>query len=355
MVRNAQPGVAKAAQWAEDIVASLAGHRVAPTAENACAVVAVIGQESSFRENPAVPGLGKKAAAEISALLDGTGIPGVGGVLQAYLEDNPAPKNSFMDQIRAAKTEKDLDMTYRKLINNIIGNPELSKLVTSIDFIKNAIEEKNKIKTIGAMQVSVRFAVAYEEKRQHKTLTIEDIYRIRDQLYTRKGGIFYGVSQLLGYDTGYGRKLFRFADYNAGRYSSRNAALQKVIATLAGAKLQTDGDLLLYDAEGRAQPAESSTEQAIQAVSMRLSLGWSAAAIRDDLSHEKENAFKETRTYKVLRQLYQKRNGEPAYAIVPDITLHSPKIRRRMTTADFAHAVDKRYQACMRTVGQEGR
>ena len=67
-------------------------------------------------------------------------------------------------------------------------------------------------------------------------MTLDDVYAVRDQLYTRQGGMYYGVKQLLGYDTGYAQKIFRFADFNAGRYASRNAAFQQVVATLSQAQ-----------------------------------------------------------------------------------------------------------------------
>ena len=78
-------------------------------------------------------------------------------------------------------------------------------------------------------------------------MSLDDDYAVRDELYTRHGGMYYGVLQLLGYETGYDRKIYRFADFNAGRYSSRNAAFQKQIAVLSGQPLASDGDLLLYD------------------------------------------------------------------------------------------------------------
>ena len=73
------------------------------------------------------------------------------------------------------------------------------------------------------------------------------IWKLRDELYTRQGGVNYGTRMLLGYRAGYASRLHVFADYNAGRYASRNAAFQHMVAKLSGAELALDGDLLLYE------------------------------------------------------------------------------------------------------------
>jgi hypothetical protein len=58
--------------------------------------------------------------------------------------------------------------------------------------------------------------------------------------------------------------------------------------------------------------------------------------------------FASTRTFLTLREAYARKTGKaPAFAEVPAIKLNGPKIRRGMTTADFANAVNRRYQACM--------
>ena len=51
--------------WTTDIYAAFRALTVTPSHENICAVVAVIEQESSFRVDPVVPGLGRIAKKEI--------------------------------------------------------------------------------------------------------------------------------------------------------------------------------------------------------------------------------------------------------------------------------------------------
>ncbi len=157
------------------------------------------------------------------------------------------------------------------------------------------------------------------------------------------------MPQLLDYETGYNRKLYRFADYNAGRYASRNAAFQQVVAVLSGEKLALDGDLLSYAKAGKANATVTTSEKAVRKAVKLFVPGLSEPDIRTDLLEEKSAKFVSTRTFTALRDAYIRKTGkQPAFAIVPDIGLSSPKIHRKMTTRIFAESVDRRYQACMK-------
>ncbi len=345
LIRRAEKGLADPQGWALDLLDVLRTHQLEPSRENVCAAIAVIDQESGFVADPAVPGLGKLSE---QALRDKLGkIPVAGGVALRWLENNPSPQTSFMARIRSAKTERDLDLAYRALVDHA-GEKSGLGAVAQLGLLNRIIEERNEIDTAGSMQVSVKFSLAMAKRRRWLPMMLADVYAVRDQLYTRQGGMYYGIPQLLDYETGYPRKVFRFADYNAGRYASRNAALQMVVAKLAGDNLALDGDLLSYGTSGKANNGTTATERAIRKLSTRLALGLSDEQIRNDLLLEKDKAFVSTRTYASLREVYGRKIGKPApFAVVPDIDLKSPKIRRFMTTRIFAETVDKRYQACM--------
>ena len=151
-----------------------------------------------------------------------------------WLENNPSPEASFMARIRSAKTERDLDLAYRALSWIMPAAPPAWMWCCDLGLLNKIIEDRNEIDTAGSMQVSVKFALDQAKQRRWLPMTLDDIYGVRDQLYTRHGGMYYGVKQLLGYETGYSQKIYRFADFNAGRYASRNAALQQVVAKLSG-------------------------------------------------------------------------------------------------------------------------
>jgi hypothetical protein len=161
--------------------------------------------------------------------------------------------------------------------------------------------------------------------------------------------MYYGAAQLLGYETGYNRKLYRFADYNAGRYASRNAALQMVVQKLSGETLALDGDFLSYASTGKASPTPTATEKAVLKAVAKHALGLSEKDVRKDLLKEKTPEFVKTATFLKLRAAYRLATGQEApFAIVPDIRLSSPKITHMMTTRIFAESVERRYQACMK-------
>jgi hypothetical protein len=195
------------------------------------------------------------------------------------------------------------------------------------------------------MQVSVRFAE--EWGRAHKGTTVSP-GSVRDALYTRSGGVYYGTTRLLAYPARYDRALFRFADYNAGLYTSRNAALQAQLARLTGHKLTFDGDLLSYDRNGNPNDREGESERAIQAFAQRHAPQLTPARIRRDLLTEKTIALEETDTYRAITTVAAQRSQRAVdYATLPQVAITSPKITGTRSTAWYARSVERRYQACL--------
>jgi hypothetical protein len=345
LIRLAEKNVEDPNGWAIDLHDVLIQHDLDVSPENVCAAIAVIDQESGFVADPVVPELGKLSEDALRQKL--AKVPIAGKAMMSWLERTPSPDASFMTRIRAARTERDLDLAYRSLVDYVGKNTSLD-LVMQLGLLNKLIEDKNEIDTAGSMQVSVRFALAEAKKRRWLPATLSDVYAVRDQLYTRHGGMFYGIKQLMGYETGYHRKIYRFADYNAGRYASRNAAFQKSVARLSGEKLSLDGDLLSYGKDGKALAKVTATELAMRKVSKILNLGLLDEQIRADFLREKELAFTGTRTFIAIRDRFAAAFGKPpAFATFPEIWLSSPKLARKFTTRRFAESVDTRYQACM--------
>ena len=123
------------------------------------------------------------------------------------------------------------------------------------------------------MQVSVAFARDFA--REHDIPEPD----IRARLYSRAGGLFYGIAHLLKYEFHYADWRHLFADYNAGHHASRNAGFQRMVSALSGQRLAPDGDLLSY-ADGGAAP--SATYRAVLAALARHGVAADPPAERQD-------------------------------------------------------------------------
>jgi hypothetical protein len=158
--------------------------------------------------------------------------------------------------------------------------------------------------------------------------------------------MYFGIAHLLDYPASYDDPLYRFADFNAGRYASRNAAFQKAVTLVSGIPLDLDGDLVRYD-RGKPSAEPGSTEIAVRTLATRIDM--SPERIRRDLDLGREREFERSRVYERLFGLADRANGKPvARAVVPQISLRSAKITRSLTTDWFATRVATRYKACLR-------
>lgn len=319
-------GVNDRAGWATDIYAAFAALDLPPTPENLCAAIAVTGQESGFQADPVVPGLASIARKEIDKRRESAGIPKF--ALDAALALPSTNGRSYGERLDTAKTERQLSDVYEDFIGRV-------------PFGKSLLADRNPIRTGGPMQVSIAFAEAFAAAPYPYPVS----GTIRQEVFTRRGGMYFGIAHLLAYPAPYARPLYRFADFNAGQYASRNAAFQKAVTQVTGIPLQLDGDLLRYDHDQPAREA-SSTELATRVLARRISL--SNEEIRRDLERGKAQSFEQTRLYdRVFGLADQLMSGPAPRAVLPQIPLHSPKITRHLTTDWFANRVESRYQTCL--------
>jgi hypothetical protein len=320
-------GVKDRSGWATDIYAAFAALDIPPTPENICATVAVTAQESGFQVDPVVPGLANIARKEIDKRRESAGIPKF--ALDAALAIPSANGKTYSERLDAVKTELQLSEVYEDFIGRV-------------PFGKSLLADRNPIRTGGPMQVSVSFAETFVAAKPYPYPVSGTI---RHEVFTRRGGVYFGIAHLLDYPAAYTRPLYRFADYNAGQYASRNAAFQNAVTQVSGIPLELDGDLLRYD---RGQPAREpgNTELALRVLGHRIDM--SHEDIRRDLDLGKAQGFEQTRLYSRVFRLADSLNGKPApRAVLPQIPLHSPKITRNLSTDWFANRVESRYQTCL--------
>lgn len=312
--------------WATDLAAAFSVLTIEPTHENICAVVAVIEQESGFSVNPAVPGLPAIAWREIDGRAQRAGVPRV--LVHTALQLPSPTGRSYADRIDGAKTEKDLS----DIFEDFIG---------AVPMGRTLFAERNPIRTRGPMQVNVAFA---EEFAAAKPYPYPVKTSVADELFTRRGSVYFGTAHLLAYPASYGAYVYRFADYNAGQYASRNAAFQNAVSSASGIPVTTDGALLPHDADAK---GAGSTELAVRALAKRLNMGDSA--IRSALERSKTAEFGQTELYQRVFVLAERAEGRPLpRAMLPRIKLHGPKITRQLTTEWYARRVDERYKRCLK-------
>jgi len=187
--------------------------------------------------------------------------------------------------------------------------------------------ERNPIRTRGPMQVNVAFAEQFSAAAPYPYPVRSSI---ADELFTRRGSVYFGIAHLLDYRAQYDQYLYRFADYNAGQYASRNAAFQNALSVASGIPLITDGALLPHGSDVNDPGA---TELALRTLATRLKM--SNGAIHSALLDGKTKGFESTPM------------STPPRAMVPTIKLAGPKIKRSLTTDWYAHRVDDRFKRCL--------
>lgn len=322
----APPTLADKEGWAADIYTPMAVMEIPVTPDNICAILSVTEQESGFKVDPPVPNLGKVAWAEIERQREKIGVPKL--VLDAALSLQSRNGKSYRERIDAARTERELSDIFEDMIDRVpLG--------------RTFFADRNPVRTGGPMQVAIAFADTHTKKRPYPYPMAESL---RDEVFTRRGGMYFGIAHLLDYPAPYDRYLYRYADFNAGHYASRNAAFQSALAQVSGAKIALDGDLVRPGASNTSPPGE--TEAAARAIARDL--GLDEARIRRDLERGKERDFDRTETWQRVFDLADRRAGRPVpRAVVPGIELKSPKFTRSLNTAWFADRVVTRHRQCL--------
>jgi hypothetical protein len=318
------PTLADRNGWATDIVAAFQVLQLDASSSNLCAALAVTEQESSWRVDPPVPNLPKIAWAEIETRADRLGLPML-LVRGALLLDSPTGK-SYSERIDSVKTERELN----DIFEDFIGMVPMGKRLFG---------DHNPVRTAGPMQVSVAFAEAQVKARPYPyPMTAGGVRR---EVFTRRGGLYFGIAHLLDYPAPYDKPIYRFADFNAGRWASRNAAFQHAVTQATGVPLVPDGDLVV---PGDDKPG--ATETAVRVLARELDMN--ERQVHQSLALGEGPEFERTTLYRRVFEIAERQTGKPQpRALLPRIDLHSPKITRPLTTEWFARRVDERHRRCM--------
>lgn len=315
--------------WHTAVLDAFTHLKIPYTPQYFCAVLAVAEQESGFNPDPVTPNLSKIVWGEIEQRRQKYMIPSV--VVNTALMKTSPDGRTFKQRIDALRTKKQMNALYEDMVKALPFGPTI-------------FQDKNPIRDGGPMQVSVAFA-----ETQVRAWPYPYPYRsLRDEVFSLRGSVYFGTAIMLQYPAPYTDMVYRFADYNAGRYSSRNAAFQQAVARLSGRKLDLDGDIMLYSNKmNRVLSGEvSDTQKALLDMSDRLHM--SAGEMLRDLKQEKLSGFAQTDLYQRVFTLADKAAGRKLpREIIPQIVLISPKFTHKLTTEWFARRVDGRYHNCL--------
>jgi hypothetical protein len=322
--RSLPRGLADRSGWVADMYGTFTALDIPPTKQNVCAVVAVTAQESGFQVDPVIPGLPAMAWREIDKRAAHADVP-VSVVHEVLKLDSPNGL-SYADRIDHARTEKELS----DIFEDFTG---------SIPFGRSMFASLNPIRTRGPMQVNVAFAEQFSSTHQYPyPVKIS----IPDELFTRRASLYFGTAHLLAYSPPYDRFLYRFADFNAGQFASRNAAFQLAVGTASGSPITADGALLPHD--GGSRPGD--TELAVRALAKRLDL--SDGEIHGALEEGRRKEFERTALYAGVFRLAERSAGHPLpRAAIPRIKLEGPKLSRTLSTEWYATRVEGRFKECL--------
>ena len=310
--------------WASAVTDSLFALQIDPSASHVCAALAVIEQESGYVADPPVAGLGKIARKEIEHRAEAHHVPVF--VVNAALAVASNNGRSYGERIAAARTERELSLVYEDLIGRV---PLGERLFAG----------SNPVKTGGPMQVSIEFAEQQADAHPYP-YPLPPGGTIRHEVFTLRGGVYFGIAHLLAYPVSYDRMIYRFADFNAGHYASRNAAFQHAVSIAASVPLALDGDLIDFTGE------TGKTERAVRSLGADLRLD--DAQIHRALELGDRLEFEQTPLYERVYALAQNKQPAPLpRATIPRIDLVSPKITRKLTTQWYAERVEQRYRGCL--------
>jgi len=341
------PGLVDAAGWARDLLAAFSLAGVTADATRVCGAVAILRQESGFQADPPVANLGALVRRRLAEEAERYGALGPRALKELLADRAPDDRRTFDERIRRLRTERELDLLFRDMLKaERRRHPAVVATANLLDTLIRGrrLDDLNPVTTAGSMQVSVRWALAHAKELGMPA----DELAVRDALYTRAGGLRFGVARLWKYPAAYREVVWRFVDYNAGEYASRNAAIQRALAKLTGVPLAADGDLVAFGPDGQPRPEDSDTFRAFRLFRDKFAPTLSDAQLRRDVQAGKGPELEQSPTLAALRRANREQTGQPLpAAAMPELELKSPKIRHGYTTAAYAKSVDGHHRACL--------
>lgn len=320
--------------WSREVVKQMSRANIPLTRQNLMIVLATVDHESRFHETGIVhnpEGILDREITEFRtkhseayAIMKGE-IPELRAAALKFINGRRAynlAHSGKLGQKAGYFTEKDVNLAIDFAMEQYDAKAP--------DALKGLIPKESlhayRPKTSGCMQMNVKKAIALAKSVDGEEYGAR---RMRETLYTRSGGLYYGMLYLNSIirahtsPNGGGMSANEvknvFADYNMGLYTTRNAAIQANINEVlpkSEKRIAADGDLVQYESNGEASGKRSDTELAIRVVLGDAGSDLSDLEIRVDLLLEKSENFEDTRTYRKLMAIF-KSHGLTKTDVIP--------------------------------------
>jgi hypothetical protein len=339
------PGLVDGQGWARDLLTAFSRAGVTADATRVCGAVAILRQESGFQADPPVANLGMLVRKRLTEEAERYGPLGPRALKELLAERAPDDRRTFDERVRRLRTERELDLLFRDMLEaERRRHPAMVATANLLDTLIRGrkLDDLNPVTTAGSMQVSVRWALAHAKELGMPTDELE----VRDALYTRAGGLRFGVARLWTYPAAYRNRCG--SSLPCWGVAPRNAAIQRALAKLTGVPVAADGDLVAFGPDGQPRPEDSDTLKAFRLFRDKFAPTLSDAQLRRDVQAGKGPELEQSPTLAALRRAYREQTGQPLpAAAMPELELKSPKIRHGYTTAAYAKSVDGHSRACL--------
>ena len=301
--------------WAEAVISALTAQRIDTTADNVCAVLAVIAVASNYQTDPRVNAPEKGVRLELGRQAHAHHIPAV--TLARAMHVTSPDGRSYSNRIADIRTQSDLYWFFDDIIRQLSTDKQSRRL-------------HNPVTTAGAMQVPIPFAVA------HHALLSHPADGFPSPLFTLRPGIAWGVAYLFDHPNDQRNIMERLADYFVAPYASRNAALQAALAGITGERIVLDGNL----------SARSPTAQLITRYRDRLGLAEETIAV--GLSHAHDDQFEQTQLYQQLKALPQRSPSTTMrLSIVPDTSVRRLPNFEKVSNRQLVNGMEMAWHTCV--------
>ena len=306
------------AQWASAIITALSAQHIKATADNVCAVVALIEVGSNYQPNPRLHAPDRLVHLELTRQAHAHHIPAM--ILARALRVTSPDGRSYADRQASIQTEFDLYTFFQDMIQQLSAG-------------KHGRRIQNPVSRAGSMQVPILFAL------HHPPFVDQQPTNDASALFSLRPGIAAGVAYLFDHPEDQRTLEERLADYFLAPYASRNAALQAALAKITGEAIQLDGNLT----------DQSPTARWIKRYSDPL--GLSVDDITHGLEHGQDGQLKQTRLFQRIMALAQQQTGSVLPSFVIAATTLKPLTNgEKVASQPIVNRLQQRWRTCVATM-----